>query len=300
MASIQFFCPNCNDLIAFESIFAGKQAHCQNCDQAFIIPSNDYEKPRKIKPVVEKTDPVPGFCLAVFIKNLKLLSDSNNVTTFAFVIAVVCFKFFFGKAVCCMNHLISVVVWGWLMGFYLNIIAETAFDSDELPKIQLGDSLTFLVYIFKPIFVFFMTAFVVLLPLIITFYVMKDKGNLDPEMLTSFTALPLIARIFLILAMFFFPMAILITATSRDYLLLLSPKCIIAPIFKTFFPYITAVLLLSAFVLLQLTAKPFSYDEPFHVSVLNLALNLAVQLIAIFAMRTIGLLYRHYYCNMPW
>jgi len=300
MASIQFFCPNCNDLIAFESKYAGKQAHCQNCDQVFIIPSNNYEKPRKIKPVVEKADPVPGFYRAVFIKNWKLLSDSNNATTLAFVIAVVCFKFFLGKAVCCMNYLTTVVGWGWLMGFYLNIITDTGFDSDELPKIQLGDSLTFLVYIFKPIFVFFMTAFVVLLPLIITFSVMKDRGSFDPEMPTSFTALPLIAKIFLIIAMFFFPMAILITATSRDYLLLLSPKCIITPIFKTFFPYITAVLLLSAFVLLQLTAKPFSYDEPFYVTVLNLALNCAVQLIAIFAMRTIGLLYRHYYCNMPW
>ncbi|MHC4753787.1 MAG: hypothetical protein ACYTBP_01460 [Planctomycetota bacterium] len=300
MASIQFFCPNCNNLIAFESKYAGQKAHCQDCDQAFIIPSNDYEKPRKIKPAFEKADPVPGFYREVFINNWKLLSDSNNVTTIVFVIAVVCFKFFLGKGVCCMNYLTTVVGWGWLMGFYLNIISETAFDSDELPKIQLGDSLTFLVYIFKPIFVFFMTAFIVLLPLIITFSVMKDKGTFDPETLTSFTALPLIAKIFLILALFFFPMAILITATSRDYLLLWSPKCIIAPIFKTFFPYIIAVLLLSAFVLLQLAAKPYSYDEPFYITVLNLALNLAIQLIAIFTMRTIGLLYRHYYCNMPW
>ncbi|MHC4748223.1 MAG: hypothetical protein ACYS18_13050 [Planctomycetota bacterium] len=41
-------------------------------------------------------------------------------------------------------------------------------------------------------------------------------------------------------------------------------------------------------------------SETFSSAVTKLAVNLAVQLLAIIAMRSIGLFYRHYNCHLKW
>jgi hypothetical protein len=71
------------------------------------------------------------------------------------------------------------------------------------------------------------------------------------------------------------------------------------PIFKAFIPYLTVVALLVAACLLETQTKQFK-GSTFAITVGNLALNLAVQLIAIIAMRSIGLFYRHYSCRFRW
>ena len=78
--TIQFFCPSCNDIIGFPDKHAGRRARCTNCGQFFIIPSENYKKPKKVKLQEEKGDPIPGFYRAVFINNWKLFFDSENVT----------------------------------------------------------------------------------------------------------------------------------------------------------------------------------------------------------------------------
>ena len=80
--------------------------------------------------------------------------DSENVTSLAFVIVVVFFKFFKYR-VCCCDYVTSFAVWGWLFGFYLNIIYETAFEIDKLPEINLGTSITFFVVHHQAAFSFF-------------------------------------------------------------------------------------------------------------------------------------------------
>ena len=142
--TIQFNCPSCDGLIAFDSKHCGKRARCTTCGQVLIIPSKDYEKAEKIEPEIENADPLPGFYRAVFIDSWKLFFRGENVTTLAFVTTVVCFKLFLGNAICCINYIAFVMVWGWLLGFYLNIIYETAFGIDQLPKIYLGTTITFL------------------------------------------------------------------------------------------------------------------------------------------------------------
>jgi hypothetical protein len=92
--TIKFYCPNCDALIAFDSKHAGKRAHCTTCGQAFIIPSKDDEKPEKIKPEPERTDPIPGFYRAVFVDTWKIFINPQNATPLVFVIAIVCFRFF--------------------------------------------------------------------------------------------------------------------------------------------------------------------------------------------------------------
>jgi hypothetical protein len=295
---IKFYCPNCSALIAFDSKHIGKRARCLTCGQIFIIPSKDDETPKKIKPEPEKTDPVPGFYRALFVDIWKIFIDPRNATSLVFVIAVVCFRFFLTREICC-GRLAFLITWGWLLGFYLNIIYESAFEIDTLPEIYLGTSITFLWYVVKPFAIFLFTMVVVQLPFIIALVLLKDKGLTPANMWDARTGFHLLLQALFLFGLFLFPIAILTAAVGQDFFMLLRPDYLIAPVFKAFVPYLIAVaLLVLASVLETQTAQ---YDQlPFIALASRLGLNLAVQVLAIIAMRSIGLFYRHYNCYLRW
>lgn len=301
--TIKFYCPNCDAIIAFDSKHAGKRARCLTCGQIFIIPQKDNEIPKKIKAEPEpKGDPVPGFYLDVFIKSWKLFFDPQNATSLVFVIAVVCFKFFLANA-CCMNYLSFVLVWGWLLAFYLNIIYETAFEIDQLPQIQLADSsflgpTALVLYVIKPFLIFSYTMFIVQLPFIIALVLLEDKGLTYENMWQARTGHHLLLQALFISGLFLFPMAILTTAVGKD-LTLLRPDYILAPILKAPISYLVVVALLVAASLLETRTRQFE-GAALATTAGDLALNLAVQAVAIIAMRSIGLFYRHYSCHLRW
>jgi hypothetical protein len=296
--TIQFYCPNCDSLIAFDSKHAGKRARCLTCGQILIIPSQDYEKPKKIETEREKTEPVPGFYRAIFLDSWKIFFDPENATSLLFVIAAVCFKFFLGQAMCCMNYISYVVVWGWLLGFYLNIIYETAFEIDKLPEIFLGTSITFLWYIIKPFLTFFFTMLTVQIPFIIALILLQDRGITYENMWQVHTGWHLLLQALFIFGLLLFPMTVLTTAVGKD-ITLLRPDYILVPALKAPLSYTTIVALLVAACILEMQTTQYDGSPPL-ITAANLAINLAVQVIAIIAMRSIGLFYRHYSCHLPW
>ena len=296
--TIQFYCSNCDALIAFHSKHSGKRARCLTCGQIFIIPSKDNQVPKKIEPKIEKGKPIPGFYHAVFVDSFKLFVSPENAASLVFVAAVVCFKFFLATRICCMNDISFVLVWGWLLGFYLNIIYETAFEIDELPRIYLGTSITFLWYIIKPFLVFLYTMFIVQLPFIIALALLQDKGLTYKNMWTWESGLSLLPQGLFILGLFLFPMAILTTAVGKD-ITLLRPGYILIPIFRAFISYIVVTTILVAACILEMRMNQYTGAD-FVVTAGWLILNLAVQIIAIIAMRSIGLFYRHYSCHLKW
>ena len=293
--TIQFFCPNCDDIIGFPDKHAGRRARCTNCGQLFIIPDESYKKPKKVELPEEKGEPLPGFYRAVFIDNWKLFFDSENVTSLVFVVAVVCFKFF-TRGACCCGFVTHYAVWGWLFGFYLNIIYETTFEIDKLPEIYLGTSITFLWYIIKPLFLFSITLAVVQLPCIVRFFMLKEQQGLSFNDISLFD-FGLLQFLF-VFGLFLFPMAIL-TASVGQTFTFFRPDYLLGPIFKAFFPYSVTVLLLVTAAFLQVWAVR-STGAGLLMTVCNLVLNLAVQVVAIFAMRSIGLFHRHYNCYLSW
>jgi len=294
--TIQFNCPSCNSLIAFESKHSGKRARCLTCGQILIIPSKDYEEPQKIEPVVEKGEPVAGFYRAVFLDSWKIFIHPENATSLVFVIAVVCFNFFLSGTCCGLPAFIIAL--GWLLGFYLNIIYETAFDIDKLPEIYLGTSITFLWYVIKPFLVFFLTMATVQLPFIIALVLLKDKGLSYDNLWQEQTALHLLLQALFIFGLFLFPMAILTAAVSKD-VTMFRPDCLLAPIFRAFIPYLIAVALLVAASVIETQTTQYTAAD-FAITAGHLMQNLAVQVIAIIAMRSIGLFYRHYSCHFRW
>lgn len=297
--TIEFNCPNCGALIAFDSQHSGRRARCLSCGQKFIIPAESFQKPEKIAPEPEpKGEPIPGFARAVFVDTCKVFVHPENVTPLAFVVAVVSFRFFLAQGICCMNYISSIIIWGWLFGFYLNIIYQTAYDDDLLPEIYLGTSTTFLWYVFQPFWGFFYTLALVEIPFFISLSLTHSYGITLTNFGSAIGPLHLLVQFLFVLGLFLFPAAILTTAVGKDFALL-RPDYLLAPVARAFFPYAAIVLMLAAVCFLQRHASQYTGAAPITTT-LHLALNLLVQVIAIFAMRAIGLFYRHYGCYFKW
>jgi hypothetical protein len=197
-----------------------------------------------------------------------------------------------------LGYISFVVVWGWLLGFYLNIIYETAFEIDKLPEIYLGTSITFLWYVIQPFLTFFFTMVVVQFPFIIALMLLQDKGITYENMWTGHTGYYLLLQGLFVFGLFLFPMAILTMAVGKD-ITLLRPDYFLIPVCKAFIPYLVVVFLLAVFAILEMHTAQYS-EASLAATVKALALNLIVQVVAIIAMRSIGLFYRHYYCHFLW
>ena len=296
--TIEFNCPKCGALIAFDSRHTGKRAKCLECGQRFLIPAESFRKPKKVEPeVAPKEEPLPGFYHAVFIESWSLFVNPQNATTLVFVAAVVCFKFFLGRA-CCLNYVSAVVIWGWLFGFYLNVIYQTAIVDDVLPDIYLGTSITFLWHIIAPFLTFFYTLFLVELPFILVLSAARDHGVTLGNLWSGHSQLHTLLHCLLAGGLFLFPAAILTTAVGKD-LTLLRPDYLLIPMVRALVPYLTVALLLASPCLLQTQTVQYTGAGGI-ATVMHLSVNLAVQVLAIIAMRSIGLFYRHYGCYFKW
>ena len=299
--TIKFRCPNCDNLIAFADKHIGRTARCMGCQRHLIIPAEDDGKVVLIKEKVVPDDPIDGFTRALFIDNWKVFVNKTSVVQLVFVTAVVCFKFFLARF-CCCNLVSYVICWGLLMGFYLNVIYETAFGENELPEIYLGTMVEFWWNIIRPFFVFTFTLFVVLLPFVVALSIFHEFGtdyNFYNVWKLEFGWVTLMQVLFC-LGLFIFPMAILIVAIAKDYTALLRPDYYARPICKAFWPYVAVVFFLGIFCFVEIVASMFVPSESILVTAAGLALNLLVQVFAIVAMRAIGLFYRHYSCYLGW
>ena len=305
--TIKFNCPYCNALIAFDSKHAGKRARCHTCQQLFFIPSKDGEKPRKFKEEeIEIAEPVPGFYRAVFAESWKIFTTKTNTTPLVFIAVIVCVKFFFGflnftftvaargnsiEIPVPLGTLMTIMAWGALFWYYMQLIYSTAFGTDEMPQVFLGGFKVFIWKILKSVYTFIIILLAVELPYIIALLIIRKTG-LEASLLLNILKLA---------CLFFFPIAILTAAIGQD-LTMLRPDYLFTPVFKAFMPYLVVAALLILVGILEMNSKQFvpSAKLPFLLITAYLFLNLVIQVIALITMRAIGLFYRHYTCHLPW
>jgi len=284
---MRFYCPNCKALIAFHDKHCGKRARCLTCGQLFIIPSEDNQTPQKLEPKIEKGQVLPGFYRALFLDSWKIFINPQNATGLVFVVAAVCFKFFIGQ-------LVTIAAWGCLFWYYMEIIHSTAFDDEQLPDVYMGGLFGFIWNIIKSVFLFAIALIIVLLPCIISLAILRKPG----------AQLPLLSHILAVTGLFAFPMAILTLSVGREATMLLRPDHLIRPVIRAFCPYLVPVVLFVLTCQLQVWLEMRGYGQLLHerniVVALHLLANLGVQVIAIIAMRSIGLFYRHHSCHFPW
>ena len=302
--TVQFNCPSCNALIAFDRKHCGKRARCLSCGQRFVIPSQDNETPQKIKPEPdEKGQPIPGFYRAAFAQSWRLFINPDNATGLVFVVASVCFKFFVGhtnysftmgafRLYAPTGLIVTFAVWGCLFWYYMEIIYSTAFHEEALPEAYIGGLFGFIWNIVKSLYMFAVSLVIVEIPCIVFLAISANMG----------IELPAVAHTLAIAGLFAFPMAILTFAVGRDITIVARPDHILKPIAKAFWPYLAVV---GLFVLTwELQMQTVGYGKLLGstntVVGLHLLANIAVQALALVAVRSIGLFHRHYNCHFPW
>lgn len=301
--TIRFNCPSCNELIAFADKHSRKRAHCATCGQKFIIPSGEKEKTKKIKSPKEQAESLPGFYRAVFVDSRQLFTNSQNLTGLVFIALAVCLKFFMagknymltipGQAYVFdipipIGHVLHVAAWGFLFWYYMEIIYSTAYEQEKLPDVIVGGFYGLFWRIAKSLYTLIIMLLVVELPYLI---VLLISSRMDAEW-------PVLLYALMFAGLFLFPIAILTAAVGKD-LTMLRPDYFLIPIFRAFKPYLVTAVLLGAAAVLQMYASQYS-GRSAVTETGYLLLNLAVQVIALIAMRSIGLFFRHYSCLLPW
>jgi hypothetical protein len=301
--TIRFNCPSCNELIAFADKHSGKRAHCANCGQKFIIPSSDKDKTKKIKSPKERAEPLPGFYRAVFAESGQLFTDSKNVTGLVFIATAVFLKFFTagmnytmtvpGRAYSVdlpipIGHVLHAAAWGFLFWYYMEFVYSTAYEQEKLPAVIVGGFSGLFLRIVKSVYIFIIILVVTELPFFIAALIFSW---MDVE-------LPVLLYALMFAGLFLFPMAILTAAIGKD-LTLLRPDYFLTTIFRAFKPYSVTALLLGAAAVLQMLTSQYSGGSA-AADTGYLLLNLAVQVVLLLAMRSIGLFFRHYGCLLPW
>lgn len=297
--TIEFNCPNCNEVIAFADKHSGKDAHCISCGQRFVIPSKSFEKAKIIKPEQEVSEPVEGFYKAVFIDSWRLFTKPQSAAVLVFVAAVVSFKFFTGhvdyswtvgayRFQAPLGLVITIACWGCLFWLYMEIIRMVALNFDEMPDIEMDGIFGFIWNIVKSLYIFSAVFITVEFPGIISIALLGQKN--------------IISILLTMVGFAFFPVAILTISVVGDITSLFKPSHIFKPVRKAFLPYLTVAIL---FVLTcQLELITIDYGKIIGASKmvigLHLFANFAVQLLALITMRSIGLFYRHYVCYFKW
>ncbi len=297
--TIHFYCPNCDAVIAFDDKHVGKRAKCTTCSQRFIIPESSGQLAKKFEKMEEKAEPVPGFYRASLIDSWKLFGRAQNATGLVFVTAAVCFKFFTGHTdysfemgLFRVNAPIGLIVtlgsWGCLFWYYMEIIYSTSFGIDDLPDVDMDGFFGFLWNIAKSLYLFAVAFMIALIPCAIAIAITEGIG--------------IVPKIIGFIGLFLFPMTVLTVAVGKDLRMLLRPDYLLKPVTGAFWPYtVSAGLFVLAFALQLKTRWYDDVSEKGNIIIgLHLLANLAVQVLAIVAMRTIGLLHRHYGCYFPW
>ena len=302
--TIEFNCPKCNSVIGFADKHAGKRAHCITCGQSFVIPDKNFTKAKKIKAQKEAmSEPIPGFYRAVFIDNWKAFVNPKNVTGIVLILIVTFFKFYNanknfsifiqGNALAFdfyipFGYFCSGLAWGFLFWYYREIIYSTGFDQDDFPEVTLGGFRGLVWKIVESLYTLFVILLVVGLPSIIIFFVFKK----------TFSDMPSLLYALVVLGLFLLPAAVMNIAIGKD-LTLLRTDFLIKQVVRDFIPYVVIFILLSAAIFLQFFAKQYN-EEELSKTEFYLILNFAVQMVFLFAIRAIGLFYRHYSCHTPW
>lgn len=301
--TIQFNCPSCDAVIAFDDKHRGKQAHCITCGQRFIIPFKDGEKPRKVKSPKEVGEALPGFYKAVFVDSWKLFTTPENITGLAFVATAVCCKFFVARRnyvitvpgemysvdlPFAIGHVLHVAAWGFLFWYYMEIIYSTAFERETLPELVVGGLKGFGPLIARNVYICFVALLVVGLPLMAYIVISEATQVRSPAILYAL----------IVFGVFLVPMALVTLAVGKD-LKMLRPDYLLVTVCRAFGPYLVTAVLSGAAVAIQTQASQYDHQGA-AAAAGHLLLNLAVQVPALVAMRSIGLFYRHYNSHFPW
>ncbi|NQV35543.1 MAG: hypothetical protein HQ515_22810, partial [Phycisphaeraceae bacterium] len=284
-------------MIAFPEKHAGKGARCASCDFGFIIPEASFQKPERTaqpKEPTEAGEPLPGFYRAALIGSWGVLFRWDTLVGLVLIAAAVGFKFFVAyvdysfviggiSVILPFGLIVRVLCWGILFWYYLESIILGALDVDSLPDVEIDGYSDFIRKAIGSVFAFMMALLVCMLPTIL-YLVLAGRGYS-----------PRIANGLANLGLFFLPMCILAVGVNQDTRVLCRIDVLFAPVTKAFFPYATCAAMVMLVWFLQMkmhnAGDPALAGASGSLKGLYLCMHLGIQVLALVAMRSLGLYY---------
>lgn len=298
--TISFECPNCGQLCGFPEKHTGRRARCTKCQQQFIIPAKQDEEAVKVKTTPET--PLPGFYKAALKDNLKIFTDSQNITPLVFITALVCFRFFLAhtdysftmgrfRVQMPLGWIVIIITWGCQFWYYMETVYAASLNSRQLAEIQVGFGFEFIWNVIKSVYLFVVAMILAELPFLIIIAVLKSIGLDQPYLLQPIT----------LGGALLFPTIIFILSTGRDMWLVFRIDYLIKPLIKGPLPYfaVAAFTVLAAIFQWETVGFNTVRGHPQFLIVLHLFANIASAAFTLIAMRAIGLFAYYYQCCMP-
>ncbi len=304
--SIEFNCPKCGALIAFAAKHAGKGARCASCDHGFIIPEASFQKPGRTAQPTEPAEtgtPLPGFYRAALIGSWGVLFRWDAIVGLVLITAAVGFKFFVAHVdysfviggisiLLPIGLIVRVLCWGILLWYYLESIMLGALDVNAPPDMDIDGFSDFVKKAIGSVFAVIIMFLFCILPSTL-YNIFAGQGSS-----------PVVARILVNIGLFFMPMCFLAVGVNQDTQVLWRVNALFAPVTRAFFPYLTCVLMVMGVWFCQMKMHNAGDKALERASVslktLYFCLQLGIQILALVAMRTLGLYYRHYQCYFKW
>jgi len=301
-ATIIFRCPNCKNLCAFKSIYAGKTARCIKCNKHFIIPSESggYAELVSTAPVCPK----PGFYSAAIKQNLRTFISPDSITALVFIGAAASLDFFVGATDYSFDlpgfriqlptgWIATIVSWSLIFWFCLEMINLAAGDSDKLPEMTLS-----FFQICRNSYFFVIALIFAILPFQILYQPIIMMG-LDVNWL---------AATFVFAGLMLLPMTLLAVSSTEKIWHVFRYDFHIASICKAPKPYLfTAALVAGGFLVqfgwaIYIKANGFEKllaEKGVFITALLLLISIIITFLNLFTLRIIGLFARHYACYLP-
>ncbi len=304
--TITFKCPGCGNLCGFHERHAGRTARCTRCSQQFIIPDRDGDKAQKVK--VDPGKPIEGYYRAALVDFWKTLTIPENTAGLLAAVTAIAIKFFVGhtdfsfsvvspsgqgfRVQLIIGQITTVLAWGYLFWYYKETVSSTAFYPDDLPDVTVGRGFDFLGNVIKSTYLFIVAVLLACFPFFIAATLLQKMG-VEHQWLLHCVMLG---------GPFMLPGVIMIMAVTERPWLVFRYDLIYASALRCPGPYALAggLTVAAAFLQFEVTGYGQLHSVRPDMVALHLVLNIIALCVTILAMRSVGLLCRHYRCYLDW
>jgi len=294
-------CPKCNRFCGFKDAHAGRQVRCLACNSHFIVPDQDGQTARLLKPEPEAA--LPGFYRAVLADNFKAVIQKESLFGIILCIALTCFHFFAGnedysftigafRPPLIIGWFVTFCCAGYLLWYFMETINTTASGNDFLPEIFIGAGIVYIGEAAVSIYLFIVAFVIAVIPGTVFAALLRKLG----------ISYPWLNMTIIMLSLSMLPMILCMLGSGVALWKVFRYDLIIRIIAKTFSPYVlTATITFIALLAVYFTIGFFATNP--DITRVGIPVMLALRLVAVFAMlfamRAIGLYARHYYHCFP-
>lgn len=301
MATVEFTCPRCGQICAFQDRFVGRRARCTKCSAYFLIPPAG-QPAVALKPVLFEDGPYSGFWTALLKNTPAAMLNPYSITAAVIMIFLSLLRFYIGHPhfVIMLPLLIFVVpvpigifvtiLTSLSQSRYLfNALQSTADHNDPLPNYLDG---TYVDRFFDAIvsaYVLLTLTAVFFAPAGLTLFVLRKTG--------VSTRWPVVVAF--AVGLFFLPLSLTIYAYSRDMILSFRLDFILRAARKAFGPHLVLYGQTLAISALLWKSSFYAHKAPPEAIFPGIVCHILAAGLILLAVRTAGLFYRHYGCYLP-